>query len=833
MRFAEIAVDSPIGHGRTFSYEIPDHMSLMIGHMVLVPFGNQILQGIVFSLEEFPSVDNTKFIIEITDSEPMLDQSRVKLAKWISGYYLCTLFEASALMVPPGIREYEAIWLYWNDSRKDDISEIKLSDFQQKITNYVNSRKKVRLSKVISYFGDKSRGAISHLVKMDILYRETLQKSPTAKPLFVETLLISDLGNEILNTNDVPSSINFGMLDSAFKQKELLTHISQIDIPVKASDMRKQFGYSAVRALLNKGFLRLEKDRLYRDPLKSYQYQDIVFKKVDLTEEQLEASKIVESMIENPDFNPKAILIHGVTGSGKTEIYLEAVKKCVDEGKRAIILVPEIALTSQTIERFSANFENEIAVMHSGISLGERFDQWHKIREGKYKIVIGSRAALFSPQPDLGLIVIDEEHEWTYKQSDMSPRYHARDVAMQLAGITKCTVILGSASPDMQSFFRANIAKYKFVQLNNRYTVNTQHDYELDQRGLADVDIVDMRSELRDGNSSIFSRKLQISIEDTLNKGNQVILFLNRRGSSSFLQCRSCGYVLKCSSCDVTMTFHKIEHRLICHYCHKSVRVPDICSKCSSSGFGYYGIGTQSVEDEVNKLFPLANCIRWDSDVSNTPSHHQGILQKFRSRDANVLIGTQILAKGHHLPGVTLVGVVLADIGLNIPDFRSSERSFQLLCQVAGRAGRGDQKGQVIIQTYQPDHYSITSAASQDYQKFFNIESDYRKKFSYPPYSKMIKLSYHNTSNVLAEKEAIKMVAQLKSEQHNWGLEDVDVIGPLPGFPAKVRGHYRWQIILRGSNPRLLLDKIYLRSAQNSYGRIPKGWLIDVDPVFT
>ena len=824
MKFAEIAVDSPIGHGRTFSYEIPEQMSLAIGHLVLVPFGTQILQGIVFSLTEFPSVDNTKFIIEISDFEPLLDEDRLKLAEWLSKYYLCTLFEATALMMPPGIREHEAIWVYWNDLFEGEITDIELSDYQQNILIYVQSRKKVRLSKVISHFGYNARTAITHLVTLGILYRETIQKKAMVSPLFLETLVLSESGRKALNTNE---------LNSAFRQKDLLGQMVFLQRSVKASEIRKKFGYAVVKALLDKGFLLSEKERFYRDPLKSYQYDDIKFRDIELTKEQTDATNMINSMIENTDLNPRAILIHGVTGSGKTEVYLEAVKKCVNEGKRAIVLVPEIALTSQTIERFSANFKDEIAVMHSGLSLGERFDQWYKIRESNYKVVIGSRTALFSPQPDLGLIVIDEEHEWTYKQSDMSPRYHARDTAMQLAGITKCVVVLGSASPDTQSFFRANNARYKFVQLHNRYLNNPGTDYTSDKRGLAEVEIVDMRKELHDANRGMFSRKLQASISDTLHNGNQVILFLNRRGSASFFQCRSCGHVLKCTSCDVSMTYHKVDDKLICHYCNKRVNIPENCSKCTANDFGYYGIGTQSVENEVNDLFPFARSIRWDSDSYTTPSQYAEVLEKFRSGDANVLIGTQVLAKGHHLPGVTLVGVISADVGLSIPDFRSAERSFQLLCQVSGRSGRGNKKGKVIIQTYQPDHYAITSAAAQDYQKFFDIESEYRKKFAYPPYSKMIKLSCHNTNNIIAEKESIKMSVKLKTAQHHWGLEDIDIIGPLPGFPIKIRGHYRWQIILRGSNPRLLLDKIYLRSTQNTYGRIPKGWIIDVDPLFT
>ena len=824
MRFAEIAVDSPIGHGRTFSYEIPDHMVLQIGHMVLVPFGTQILQGIVFSLENSPSVDKTKFIIEITDPEPLLDQDRLDLVKWISGYYLCTLFEACALMIPPGIREYEAIWVYWNDLYEGDISNIKLSDYQLKILNYVKSRKKTRLSKLISNFGDKARTSVSHLIKMNILYRETLQKDPVAKPLFIEELLITDLGRELVNLDQFKSSV---------KQKNLLRYMDSIDLPAKASEIRKEYGYSVVKSLLNKKLLELKKNRVYRDPLRSYKYDNILPKDIDLTREQSEAVAIISEIMANPDSTPRAVLVHGVTGSGKTEVYLEAVKECVNKGKKAIILVPEIALTPQTIERFASNFKNEIAVVHSGLSIGERFDQWHKIREGNYNVVIGSRTALFSPQPNLGLVIIDEEHEWTYKQSDMPPRYHARDVAMQLAGITRCTVILGSASPDMQSFFRANNERYKFVQLNNRYTLGVQHNMSSDDRGLADVHVTDMRNELKEGNTGIFSRTLQASIEDTLSSGNQVILFLNRRGASSFSQCRSCGYVLKCKSCDVTVTFHKTQSRLICHYCNNRFKVPDRCSECNSGDFAYYGIGTQSVEDEVNKLFPLARCIRWDSDVSSNLSSHSEILEKFRSKEANVLVGTQILAKGHNLPGVTLVGAILADVGLNIPDFRSAERSFQLLCQVSGRAGRGEEKGKVIIQTYQPDHYSIVSASLQDYQRFFDIESQYRKKFVYPPYSKIIKLFYQNTSDAFAEREALRMVDELKSEQHNWGLQNIDIIGPIPGFPSRVRGHYRWQIILKGENPRLLLDRIYLRSHQNSYAKTPKGWLIDVDPVFT
>jgi primosomal protein N' (replication factor Y) len=514
-------------------------------------------------------------------------------------------------------------------------------------------------------------------------------------------------------------------------------------------------------------------------------------------------------------------LLHGVTGSGKTEVYLDALDHCVTAGRRAIVLVPEIALTPQTVRRFRERFER-VAVLHSGLTDGELFDQWHGIAEGRYDVVVGARSAVFAPQPDIGLIVIDEEHEWTYKQHDTQPRYHARDVAIERARLEGATVVLGSATPDVASYERAQRGEYALLSLPERIRPMAGADGVVRPRTTAampQVSVVDMREELKAGNRGMFSAELKSRTERALAAGEQAILFLNRRGLAGHVQCRDCGFVPACSSCYVALTYHRQYDRLVCHQCNKQQRLPVKCRQCGSPRVRLVGAGVEKVEAEAARAFPHARLLRWDRDVTHGRHAHERILASFLAHEADILIGTQMLAKGLDLPSVTVVGVVNADIGLHLPDFRAGERTFQLLTQVAGRAGRGERAGRVIIQTYQPDHYAVDAASRYDYEGFAAAELESRRKAGYPPFARLLRMMFTHANPRFAREEAMRVQRALSLRRAELGSGD-EVLGPSPAYVPRVRGRWRWQLLLRGRDPAALVRDFLL----------PNGWTIDVDP---
>tara|TARA_B100001123_G_C15324974_1_gene1029235 strand:- start:1297 stop:3777 length:2481 start_codon:yes stop_codon:yes gene_type:complete len=818
LKFAEVAVDSPGSGEGTFTYSIPSDVSLKAGHSVLVPFGNQTRQGIVFDISDTTDLDLVREITELTEDKPLIDSVRLDLARWISDRYLCTLFQACSLMLPPGGRRRKSTWLSLAAPIED--FELDLSEFQGSILNYVNSRKSVKLDRVVANFGERSRQVINRMIEKEILFAATNDSSTKIRAKYEDLVRLTHSGKLVLAEKK---------LDKAPKQLQILTALSKKeDAVLKLATARREFGSSPVNSLIAKGYLDKHQIQIDRDPLEGQQYE--VALPPQLSESQTRALTQISELIEDPSIKTRAVLLHGVTGSGKTEVYLGAVDLCIAQGKRALVLVPEIALTPQTIERFSSRFPGQVAVLHSGLSAGQRFDQWRKIKNDDYQVVVGSRSSIFAPLNNLGLIVIDEEHEWTYKQNDGVPRYHARDVAMQLAGLTSATVVLGSASPDIESYRRATLGRYRLAKLTQRYRPNSiNYGSSNDSRLLAKVNIVDMRAELKAGNTGIFSRRLTADLENAVGNNNQVIFFLNRRGSSPFVQCSSCGYVVKCRSCDVSLSYHADSGTLICHYCgHKRKNVQN-CPECQGQSVGKYGVGTQLVVQKLGELYPELVIDRWDTDAITKHSQYGELLDRFRSGKTDVVVGTQLISKGHHLPNVTLVGVISADIGLGLPDFRAPERVFQTLCQVAGRAGRGKQEGKVIIQTFQPDHYAIRSAASQDYQSFFDIESSNRVKNVHPPYSKIIRLLRQDVNDKSGQREATHLANMLVEQKQIWGLSDTEVLGPIPAFPSRVRGRYRWQIILRGPNPRTLLNTIRLPGAQEEGRSMRRGWIIDVD----
>ncbi len=500
-------------------------------------------------------------------------------------------------------------------------------------------------------------------------------------------------------------------------------------------------------------------------------------------------------------------LLHGVTGSGKTEVYLQAIADAVDRGQRALLLVPEISLTPQTIARCGSRFPGRVALLHSALTPRQRYGEWRRIQQGLVDVVIGPRSALFAPVRDLGLIVIDEEHDWTYKQ-EQSPRYHARETALKLASLVGAKVVLGSATPDLGSYFRAQRGLFTLLTLPQRIAGPS----------LPPVRIIDMRQELQAGNRSIFSRELQQELRATLLRKEQAILFLNRRGANTFVMCRECGFVLQCQDCLLPFTYHAVGNRLMCHNCGRAARPPQRCPECASMRIRYFGLGTQRVADEVEALLPQARVLRWDRDTARTREDHERIVEAMREHQADVLVGTQMVAKGHDLPLVTLVGVISADAMLQLPDFRAAERSFQLLTQVAGRAGRGPAGGSVLIQTYNPLHPTLTMASRHDFHAFFRSEIQFRKRMGYPPFSHVVKFVYSHASGERCQREARDLFQELSRRVE--GLEPpIQLTGPLPPYLEKSHGKFRWQILARGRDIRPVLAS-----------DLPAGWTIDVDP---
>jgi len=808
MRYAEVSVNSPVAQRRTFSYAIPPGLSIDVGQAVWVPFGDKILQGIVLELSPYPAVEETKEIIDVIESHPLLSPANILLAHWISEHYLSPLFDAVALMLPPGF-ERKALTFVSTTPNPDARDVSSLSPESRQVFESVRNQGGIGLKELQKRLGKKkAQTIVSQLVGRGLLVRS----------YELEPVKISPKRVPYLRLNVIPSQareIATGLREKrAIKQATILDFLAQQSEPVAWSEARQKLGFdkAVVDALSRKGLATFQQIEVKREPIS---YRDITPTSPlkPAAAQELALKSIRESLTRKTKEHPCVFLLHGVTGSGKTEVYLQALAETVKLGKRGIVLVPEIALTPQTIERFASRFPRKVAVLHSKLSPGEQFDEWHRIRSGEFDVVIGPRSALFAPQPELGLIVIDEEHEWTYKQ-DTLPRYHARDVAIKLAELTGAVVILGSATPDVETFYHAQGEDYHLLQLPERIV-------PVENSPLPQVEVVDLRDELKAGYRSIFSRSLSQAVTKAVSGGEQVILFLNRRGGATFIQCRRCGFVLRCKRCEVTLTHHFAEDILVCHQCNYKTPVPQSCPRCLSRQMKFLGIGTQKLEQESTYTFPQARLLRWDSDITRGKNSHGEILGKFRARKADILIGTQMVAKGLDLPTVTLVGVVSADTSLNLPDFRAGERTFQLLSQVAGRAGRGTLGGQVIIQTFSPEHYAIQTAAKHDYTSFYEKEIAYRRQLHNPPFSRLALLVYSHANDARCQREAERMRNQLIAERDAKGIDNLGIIGPAPAFIHRLRGRFRWQLILRGVELPAFLSPI----------PFPQGWTIDIDPV--
>ena len=836
-RYAEVAVDAPLAHSRTFSYSIPDRFRLEPGQLVWVPFGRRILQGVVIELTDTPAVEKTRDILQPVDPGRLLDDTSLALAQWLSRYYLCSLFDALALFLPPGFKAQVRSQILPLAAEGVDNESLKPASREALAT--LAEQRRMSEADFAKLLGRSGVREVNRLVDQGLVHRRVdLPRPRTFR--YASLLFPAGIPDSVGDWPQVATSVSP-------RQERLLQAVRENVDGYSTALANREFGPGVGDALVEKGLLGQEwvrqESRVVDDPEESDGEQDSLAapeRPLRLTPPQADALDRIAETLENPARHPRTFLLHGVTGSGKTEVYLQAIARVIAQGQRALFLVPEISLTPQTVQRVNARFPGRVAVTHSGLSERQRFDQWWQIRDGQYDVVVGPRSALFAPLPDVGLIVIDEEHEGTYKQVDTHPFYHARTAALELARLTGAAVVLGSATPDVETYYHARQGQYRLLELPHRIpfearpaadrpgwagsgqVVGDREESLPGVNGLASVEVADMRQELRQGNRSIFSRALTQGLRECVERGQQAILFLNQRGSSPMVQCRDCGYVVICSSCSTTLTYHASESRLRCHRCNRRSRPPTICRRCQGRHIRQLGIGTQRVVDEVKSMFPGIAVERWDSDAARSGLDPDETMRRLTAGDIQVLVGTQMVAKGLDLPNVTLVGVVLADVGIYRPDFRAGERAFGLLCQVAGRTGRGPEPGRVVIQTYNPDHYAVAAAARQDYAALYQTEIIARRRQGNPPFNRLVRLLYRDANPTICQRQAIAAARLLRERIRSQGLTNAGVIGPAPGIPPRVRGSYRWHVLLRGRNLHRLLEGVDLPIREVT---------IDVDPV--
>ncbi len=796
MLYAEVAVDAPAGRS-TYSYAVSGELPVPVGQLVWVPFGARTVRGIVVRLNRQPGHESTRPILSVSPGVK-LTPFQVELGQWIAAYYLSPQFSSLSLFLPPGVERQPDTYVYRPGNTSVDPAT--LSAGQRRLLQLAGVNQRIRLKDLEKSLG-KTRASrdVDILVHRGLLAREDITRE---RSVGMRTDLFVSLSSMAREHAD---SVENFVSPRASRQREVLAHLRARDDVVPLQELRDRFGTSrdVVHALKDKGLVDVREERVWRSPLESF---SLGSRSVPvLTDAQRRAWDSLDEGMRGGGYCE--YLLFGVTGSGKTELYLRATEQALSSGRSALCLVPEIALASQTVERFMSRFPGRVILLHSGLSPGEQVDEWERIRRTHPCVVIGPRSALFAPAEKPGLIVLDEEHEWTYKQDDMSPRYHARTVAREMAVRLGIPLVLGSATPDVETFTRVVHGDSRLLELPQR----------IGDVGLPSIEVVNMRDELRDGNVSLFSRLLLSAMKEALARGEQALLFLNRRGTATVVQCRRCGHVFACPRCSVALAYHAARGRLICHRCGYSIRTPDRCPQCKSTRIRYLGVGTQRIVDEVHSVFPGARVVRWDSDVPVRTRSQSGFHDAVHAGNVDVIVGTQMVAKGLDFPNVTLVGAISADLGLTLPDYRAGERTFQLLCQVAGRAGRGLKPGRVVAQVYEPDNYVISSAAAQDYRAFYEAEMRYRREAFYPPFCSVVRLMYAHTNDDRSRAEAARIYQELSRHAG----DALRVTGPTPAFMHRLRGRYRWQVLVRGRDPASVVAGLTL----------PNGWVIDVDPL--
>ncbi|WP_068672444.1 primosomal protein N' [Oceanobacillus sp. Castelsardo] len=777
MNIVKVIVDVPSSAiNQTFDYSIPNRFQEIVepGMRVIVPFGPRKIMGFVVDRISESSFDKLKDIVDVLDITPVLTKELLDLGKWVANNTLSLSITALQAMLPQVlkskyrkqlIRETDEVLTKELEHLFAGRDFIDYEEFENANISYYQLQKAIQEGEI----------SIEYLVESKITKKQIVMVKPSKESYLLEEALM-----------DIPKNAN--------KQKQVISYFLEFPNPISQKELinKAKTTSSTIRNLVDKGILETYKQEIFRNP-----YNDNAIKRttpLPLTEEQKNAIEPIHTTIN--ENRHEVFLLHGVTGSGKTEVYLQAIQNVISKGKEAIVLVPEISLTPQMVERFKGRFGKKVAVMHSALSAGEKYDEWRRIHRKEVQVVVGARSAIFAPFENLGIIIIDEEHETTYKQEDQ-PRYHARDVAIERGKYHQCPVVLGSATPTLESYARASKGVYTLATLSKR----------TNDQPMPHVDIIDMRKELHAGNRTMFSRKLMEKMEQCIQRGEQVVLLLNRRGYSTFVMCRDCGHVMECPHCDIALTYHKNSNRLKCHYCSYETNLPTSCPECTSDSIRYFGTGTQRVEEALGKLLPEARILRMDVDTTRRKGSHEKILKEFGDRKADILLGTQMIAKGLDFENVTLVGVLTADSMLHLPDFRSSERTFQLLTQVSGRAGRHELTGEVLVQTYTPDHYSIELASVYNFLDFYEKEMSMRRKFKYPPYFYLVLITVSHENNVLAVQRTQTIVQLLMK----YVKRNTVVLGPTPSPIPRIKDRYRYQCMIKYKNEpnlRPLLNKI-------------------------
>jgi len=842
---------------QTFHYHLPPELlgSVQPGHLVWVPFGKQTLQGIVVGLADGAPVQ-TRPIKRLARPQPVLTPAQIALSFWIADYYAAPLSEAVKLFLPPGLLRKDEEDGGIRAKREEVINlRIPPQEIWQHLFGLGSRSKQVEVLEMLLATPERT------IPVVELQLHCKLRTVSTLKKLEKDGLIHLEEEGAKLALPVKESQTALLALRGVEKYRVVLDALAGADGPLWKSELYAlvETNIGVLRDLHEAGLIGMAEKVRFRDPLAGRNYPRTWPPR--LTDQQQTVWQAIRntSFVRPEELTPARFLLHGVTGSGKTEIYLHAIAETLARGRQAIVLVPEIALTPQTVARFAGRFPDRVTVVHSGLSNGERYDVWRQVRDGEIDVVVGPRSALFAPLPRLGLIILDEEHESSYKQDaeawgSFSVFYDARTVARQMAELTGSSLILGSATPSLEAYTEARTGGLHLLELPRRVmghggterqkakgegrsggdrdggqqTAGSARHSQYASRSspvyaeMPPVEIVDMRQELRAGHRSIFSRSLQSELHATLDAQEQAILYLNRRGTNTFVLCRDCGHVEKCPRCDIPLTYHERVSVLVCHHCNARHPIPEICPECESKRIKFFGSGTERIEEAVQQISPRARILRWDADTTARKGSHEEILARFAAHEADVLVGTQMIAKGLDLPLVTFVGVVSADVGLYLPDFRAPERTFQLLTQVAGRAGRSARGGRVIFQTYKPEHYAVQAAAEHNYAAFYEREMQFRREQGYPPAGRLARLVFWHKKLETVQTRCAEMAAGLRARAGEIALpgEQFDIIGPAPAFFARHRSFYRWQILVRSPDPARLLRGL----------DIPFGWRVDVDP---
>lgn len=761
MNLADVIVDVPaMQTDQPFSYLIPPQMKVIPGMRVEVGFGSRQLQGFVIGIQPAPQPlpSNIKEITRVLDLAPVLTEELLQLADYMKETTFAFKITCLQTMLPSVMKANYQKRLYL----LNDDAELK--------AKYFNN------GDFIDFDEAQNNGWLKEMAQLreDGLVELRYEVHTKNK---VKTTRYLKRTFDLSAKDELAATIRKG----AKKQLALLDYLANLSEAEKIAvkEVKENFSLIILNQAEEKGWLAFEEIETYRDPFAERDFQKNTA--IKLNDEQQTAYQAITEKVQTEEH--RTFLLEGVTGSGKTEVYLQVIADVLKKQQTAMMLVPEISLTPQMVTRFKSRFGSAVAVLHSGLSQGEKYDEWRKLERGEAQVVVGARSAVFAPLTNLGVIIIDEEHETSYKQ-DETPRYHARDLAIWRGKFHHCPVILGSATPSLESRARSQKGVYQLLTLTKRANP---------QATLPQTEIIDMREEMKNRLNSAFSASLEMKIRDRLTKGEQSVLLLNRRGYSSFVMCRDCGYVLPCPNCDISLTLHMDTKTMRCHYCGHEEGIPHRCPNCGKDKIRYFGTGTEKVQEELEQLIPEARILRMDVDTTRRKGAHEKILTAFENKEADILLGTQMIAKGLDYPNVTLVGVLNADTALNLPDFRASERTFQLLTQVSGRAGRGAKAGEVVIQTFNPEHYTIQLAKEHDYEKFYQMEMRMRHQTDYPPYYFTVKVTVSHQEEIKAAQKAFQLAEQLKGSLSPQSI----VLGPSPAAIMRIKNRYYYQMIIK------------------------------------